>query len=93
MSVYQLNKIVYLLDIDETFLARCKQDPVGAIKDFDLTEAERAALLSGDVGQLYKWGVHTFILSSTSRHDVFGVNRDIYAKRIREAAEAKHEAS
>jgi|EndMetStandDraft_5_1072996.scaffolds.fasta_scaffold1654994_1 hypothetical protein len=89
MSVYQLNKIFYLLDMDEDFLARTKKDPGGATKDFDLTDAERTALLNGDVGQLYKWGVHTFILNSAARHEVFGVNRENYLKRIRAAAEGK----
>jgi hypothetical protein len=87
MSVYQLNKIVYLLDMDEGFLARVKQDPAAAIKDFDLTDEERAAVLNGDVGKLYKWGVHTFILNSTARHEVFGVNRQNYLKKILAAAE------
>jgi hypothetical protein len=89
MSVYQLNKIVYLLDMDEAFLAHAKRDPADAIKDFDLTDGEREAVLAGDVGQLYKWGVHSFILNSTARHEVFGVNRENYAKRIRAAAEQK----
>lgn len=87
MSVYELNKICYLLDIDEDFLARAKADPAAAISNFDLTDQEREALLAGDVGQLYKWGVHTFILNSTARHEVFGVNRKNYAERIRAAAQ------
>jgi hypothetical protein len=89
MSVYQLNKIFYLLDMDEDFLARTKKDPDTSIKDFDLTDDERAAVLNGDIGQLYKWGVHTFILNSAARHEVFGVNRENYLKRVRAAAEGK----
>lgn len=62
MSLYQLNKIMYLLDVDADFLAHMKRDPAGAIASFDLTEEERAAVLSGNVGKLYLMGVNAFIL-------------------------------
>ena len=37
MSLYQLNKIMYLLEVDAGFLARMKSNPVDAIKDMELT--------------------------------------------------------
>ena len=86
MSLYQLNKIMYLLDVDANFLARMKSDPVGATNGMDLTEEERTAVLSGDVGKLYLMGVNIFILDSLARHNLFGLNRESYLAKVREAA-------
>jgi hypothetical protein len=86
MSLYQLNKIMYLLEVDAGFLARMKSDPANAIKGMELTEDERAAVLSGDVGKLYLMGVNMFILDSIARHELFGIDRNSYLARIRAAA-------
>jgi hypothetical protein len=89
MSLYQLNKIMYLLEVDAGFLARMKSDPANAIKGMELTEDERAAVLSGDVGKLYLMGVNMFILDSIARHELFGIDRNTYLARIRAAAAAQ----
>ena len=86
MSLYQVNKIMYLLEVDAAFLAQMKSNPADAIKDMDLTAEERAAILSGDVGTLYLMGVNMFILDSIARHELFGVNRNSYLTQIRAAA-------
>jgi hypothetical protein len=86
MSLYQLNKIMYLLEVDAGFLARMKSDPANAIKGMELTEDERAAVLSGDVGKLYLMGVNMFILDSIARHELLGIDRNSYLARIRAAA-------
>jgi Aromatic-ring-opening dioxygenase LigAB, LigA subunit len=84
MSVYQINKILYLTDNDAAFRKRMKEKPEAALKDFRLTEGEYDALISGAVGKLYQMGVHTFLLNHLSRYELFGVNRDNYLSRIRE---------
>lgn len=86
MSLYQLNKIMYLLEVDAAFLAQMKSDPADAIKDMELTEDERAAVLSGDVGKLYLMGVNMFILDSIARHELFGIDRNSYLAQVRAAA-------
>ncbi|HYY38989.1 MAG TPA: hypothetical protein VE801_14700 [Xanthobacteraceae bacterium] len=86
MSLYQLNKIMYLLEVDAAFLARMKSDPADAIKNMELTEEERAAVLSGDVGKLYLMGVNMFILDSIARHELFGIDRNSYLAQVRAAA-------
>ena len=86
MSLYQLNKIMYLLEVDAGFLVRMKSDPAHAIKGMELTEDERAAVLSGDVGKLYLMGVNMFILDSIARHELFGIDRNTYLAKIRAAA-------
>jgi hypothetical protein len=86
MSLYQLNKIMYLLEVDAGFLTRMKSDPADAIKGMELTDEERAAVLSGDVGKLYLMGVNMFILDSIARHELFGIDRNSYLAQVRAAA-------
>jgi hypothetical protein len=87
MSVYQLNKLLYLTDNDANYRKRIKENPQEAIKDFRLTQEEVDALTSGAVGKLYQMGVHTFLLNHLYRYELFGVNRDNYLTRIREGME------
>ena len=84
MSVYQVNKLLYLTDNDPAFRKRMLTEPEKAISEFSLTEEERNALTSGAVGKLYQMGVHTFLLNHLYRYELFGVNRDNYLTRIRE---------
>jgi len=87
MSIYQINKILYLTDNDADFRKRIKEDPEEVLKTFRLSEEEHEALTSGAVGKLYQMGVHTFLLNHLSRYELFGVNRDNYLSRIREGME------
>ena len=84
MSVFQVNKILYLTDNDPAFRKRIMEEPEAVLNDFRLTEEERSALTSGAVGKLYQMGVHTFSLNHLYRYELFGVNRDNYLSRIRE---------
>jgi hypothetical protein len=92
MSLYQLNKIMFLLEVDSMFLANIRADAADAIKDMDLTTEERAAVLAGDVGTLYLMGVHMFLLDSLTRHQLLGVNRENYLLQVRAAAEKASKA-
>jgi hypothetical protein len=87
VSIYQINKILYLTDNDAAFRKRMKEEPEAVLKDFRLSEEEHAALTVGAVGKLYQMGVHTFLLNHLSRYELFGVNRDNYLSRIREGME------
>lgn len=87
MSVYLINKILYLTDNDANFRKRMKENPAEALKEFKLSEEEFAALTSGAVGKLYQMGVHTFLLNHLYRYELFGVNRDNYLARIRDGME------
>ena len=84
MSVYQVNKILYLTDNDAAFRKRLTAEPETVLKEFRLTTEEHDALTSGAVGELYQMGVHTFLLNHLYRYELFGVNRDNYLSRIRE---------
>jgi hypothetical protein len=84
MSVYQVNKILYLTDNDAAFRKRMQEEPQTVLNEFSLSPEERDALTSGAVGKLYQMGVHTFLLNHLYRWELFGVNRDNYLSRIRE---------
>jgi hypothetical protein len=84
MSVYQVNKLLYLTDNDLAFRKRMMEEPEAVLNEFKLTEEEREALTSGAVGKLYQMGVHTFLLNHLYRYELFGVNRDNYLSRIRQ---------
>ena len=84
MSVYQINKLLYLTDNDPAFRKRMQEEPEKVLSEFKLTSEEHAALTSGAVGKLYQMGVHTFLLNHLYRYELFGVNRDNYLSRIRE---------
>lgn len=84
MSIYLVNKILYMTDNDPAFRDRMKKDSEMAVAEFKLTEEEREALLTGDVGRLYQMGVHTFLLNHLQRYELFGVTRDNYLDRIRQ---------
>jgi Aromatic-ring-opening dioxygenase LigAB, LigA subunit len=84
MSVYQVNKLLYLTDNNPEFRKRMLEEPQQVMNEFSLTAEERDALTAGAVGKLYRMGVHTFLLNHLSRYELFGVNRDNYLDRIRQ---------
>lgn len=62
MSLYHLQKFLYVLNRDEA-AQRAYRDDLGAlIADYDLTDEEQAALREGDIGLLYVLGVNGQIL-------------------------------
>lgn len=85
MSAYQINKLCHRLYHDTAFRAAVKADPAKAIADWPLSDAERKAVLGGDIRQLYEWGVHPFLLGHITRWDAFGVTPALYAERIQGA--------
>jgi len=85
MSAYQVNKLCHRLYHDRSLRDAVKADPAKAIADWPLSDAERTALLTGDVRQLYESGVHPFLLGHITRWDLFGVTAATYAERIKDA--------
>lgn len=85
MSVYYLNKICHRMLRDLDFRAAMQRDPASAIKPYRLTDAEREALLAGDVARLYEMGVHPFLLSFLTRYEICGLTTEVYSERIRGA--------
>ena len=83
MSLYGIHKTLYLLQNDLDFRERLRIDPRGALAQMPLTDAERDALLNGDVAELYRMGTHTFLMSRIPRFNVFGLTREEYQRRLK----------
>jgi len=62
MSLYQVQKFLYHLNRDAAVKARFKADAHEALQGYQLSDEERAALVAGDIGLLYVFGVNGQIL-------------------------------
>jgi hypothetical protein len=87
MSIYAVNKLCREALHDPAFRAAVKHDPRSAIASLALTDAERSALLAGDVAWLYEQGAHPFLLAYLTRWELFGLTVALYSERIRAARE------
>jgi len=85
MSVLAVNRLLRGLLHDKEFRAAMKADPAKALAGLDLTDAERKALLAGDVVTLYNMGVNSFLMGYMPRFEVCGLTMPIYNERIRTA--------
>lgn len=80
MSLYQVQKVMFLLKKDEQLAQAIKQTPSAALAPFPLSDEERAALGAGDLAALYRMGVHPLLLAPYSR--VMGISRPDYCERL-----------
>ncbi|MBT8098459.1 MAG: aromatic ring-opening dioxygenase subunit LigA [Gammaproteobacteria bacterium] len=62
MSLYYLQKFLYVLNRDESVQQEFREDPDGLLAQFNLDDEERMALNDGDIGLLYVLGVNGQIL-------------------------------
>ena len=62
MSLYHLQKFLYVLNRDEAAQSKYHDDREGVLSEYDLTDEESAALRDGDIGLLYVLGVNGQIL-------------------------------
>jgi hypothetical protein len=85
MSIYAVNKICRDALRDAGFRAALQADAASALRDRDLSEAERSALLAGDVGTLYRMGAVAFLLCYLTRFELFGLTVPVYSARMRAA--------
>jgi hypothetical protein len=85
MSIYAVNKICRDALHDASFRTALQTDPTAALHGRDLTEAERTALLAGDVATLYRMGAAAFLLSYLTRWNLFGLTVPVYSERMRKA--------
>jgi len=83
MSIYAVNHLCREVLRDHAFRAAMKADPAKALAPLDLTEAERSALVAGDVGKLYRMGVNGFLMGYLARFEVCGLNVGNYNERMR----------
>ena len=62
MSLYYLQKFLYVLNRDDQAQERFHEDLEGLLAEYDLTDEEAAALRDGDIRLLYVLGVNGQIL-------------------------------
>jgi hypothetical protein len=84
VSLYGIHKTLYLLQNDLGFRERLRTEPEAALASMPLTDAERRALLTNDIAELYRMGTHTFLMSRLPRFNAFGgLTREQYQERLR----------
>ena len=87
MSLYYLQKFLYVLNRDEQAQDRYRDDLDGLLGEYDLTDEEASALREGDIGLLYVLGVNGQILM---HHAAFlGIEWFDYLELMRQGIE-KH---
>ena len=64
MSRYALNSLLFRLKKEPELRARLAADPATALSDFDLTDAERTAVIAGDLRALNDLGGYLHLLMS-----------------------------
>lgn len=89
MSLYYLQKFLYVLNRDEDAQKQYHDDLDGLLADFELTDEERSALVEGDLGLLYVLGVNGQILMHYAAF--LGIEWFDYLDRMRRGIE-KHGA-
>jgi Aromatic-ring-opening dioxygenase LigAB, LigA subunit len=83
MSIYAVNYLCRELLRDHAFRTAMKADPAAALAALDLTADERAALIAGDVGKLFRMGANGFLMGYLARFEVCGLNVQSYNERMR----------
>jgi hypothetical protein len=72
MSRYAINSLLYHLKKDAALRARFIADPASTIADADLTEAERAAFVAGDMRRINELGGYLHLVMSIPRIGTHG---------------------
>ena len=85
MSLYQVQKFLYLLNRDERLKQEYVKDAASVLERFDLSTEEHDALANGDVGLLYVLGVNGQILMHFAAH--LGIEWFDYLDRMRKGVE------
>jgi hypothetical protein len=67
------------------------QDPEGALRRYPrkFSDAERTALLGGDVGTLYRMGVNAYLMGYLAQYGVFGLTIEDYSRRVHASMEVE----
>ena len=81
MSTFTVNEICYRLMHDGPFRDAMKGSMEDALANEDLTEGERSALLSRDIGELHRLGAHDFLLANLVRAGI--IKAPEFSERMR----------
>ncbi|MCE4226230.1 hypothetical protein HCU64_20985 [Methylobacterium sp. C25] len=83
MSAYHVEKLCRRILHDAAFRARMQSEPAAALATVPLSLGEREAVLSGDVGWLYRHGASAFLLLILSRFEICGLALPVFNRRMR----------
>lgn len=86
MSLYYVQKLLYQLNRDPRVRARFAADRDAVLEEFELTDEERTALVEGDIGRLYHFGVNGQLLMHYAA--LIGQSWDEYIAAMREGVRA-----
>lgn len=86
MSLYYLQKLLYVLNREPKEQARFKTECGAVLAEYDLTEEEREALRSQDIGKLYVLGVNGQILMHFAAF--CGIAWSDYLQKMRDGTKA-----
>jgi hypothetical protein len=81
MSIYQVDKLLFALFNDLDLQQKYQEDPREVLKRYDLQDFELKALRDVNAGELYRMGVHSFLLWQFSR--LMDLKPAIYFKQVR----------
>ncbi len=62
MSLYEMQRLIHRLNVDAAVTERFRADAAAVMAEYDLDEAERAALANGDTAALWRMGVHPLLM-------------------------------
>ena len=84
MSIISVNHLCRDVMRDPALRKRLQDDPAGELAKYShkLTDAERAALLAGDVAALFRMGANAFLMGYLGRYKVFGLDPLSYGERM-----------
>lgn len=82
MSLYYVQKLLYQLNRDPAVRKRFDGDRAELLREYELTDEERAAILDGDIGLLYVMGVNGQILMHYAA--LLGQPWDVYINAMRD---------
>ena len=85
MSLVSVGRLGRDLMRDKSLRKRFQENPQQALSEYPhpFEPQERAALLSGDVGTLYRMGANAFLLGYLARYRIFGLDPAAYSERMR----------
>jgi hypothetical protein len=72
MSRYAINTLLYQLKKDKALRARFIKDPRATVADVDLTDAERAAFVAGDMKKINELGGYLHLVMSVPKIGTHG---------------------
>ncbi len=89
MSKATLGQVVKRAISDAAFRRQLQSDPEGALKGFDLTSDERAALRSGDASKLSTFGIDQRMSKAFTSGEVAAASRRAFGSETSDSAAAR----